>query len=202
MDFDTIIIGRGGGSIEDLWGFNEEVVANAIFNAKTPIISAVGHEIDYVISDFVADTRAPTPSAAMEILLPDFVEVLHYIDNLEDNLHNFFHNLLREKEQHLQYLYKLIRSQSPTAKISHHIENANIIIMQLKQSLSHFLAIKQNNLELTFEKLKSLNPNNKILPNSAQIVKNNQGTPLNKIKLYETFVLVDTTTKITAKRIE
>ena len=64
-----IIVGRGGGSIEDLWAFNEEIVADAIFNAKTPIVSAVGHEIDTLISDFVADLRAPTPSAAMEMIL-------------------------------------------------------------------------------------------------------------------------------------
>lgn len=68
--FDVIIIGRGGGSMEDLWAFNEEIVADAIYNARTPIISAVGHESDTVISDYVADMRAPTPSAAIEMLLP------------------------------------------------------------------------------------------------------------------------------------
>jgi exodeoxyribonuclease VII large subunit len=80
--FDLIIVGRGGGSKEDLWAFNERVVADAIFNAKTPIISAVGHEIDFLISDFVADKRAATPSNTIEIALPDKNEILMYIDEM------------------------------------------------------------------------------------------------------------------------
>jgi len=80
--YDAIVVGRGGGSMEDLWGFNEEIVANSIYHCKTPIISAVGHEIDWVISDYVADLRAPTPSAAIEMILPDQNEILMTIDGL------------------------------------------------------------------------------------------------------------------------
>ena len=83
MDFDVIILGRGGGSIEDLWSFNEEEVAEAIFKAKTPIISAVGHEIDFTISDFVADKRAATPTAAAELSVPDTLELINMIKNSE-----------------------------------------------------------------------------------------------------------------------
>ena len=83
---DVLIIGRGGGSIEDLWAFNEEIVAMAIYNSKIPIISAVGHETDYTISDFVADLRAPTPSAAAELCVPDYREILFTIDKLLDSL--------------------------------------------------------------------------------------------------------------------
>lgn len=81
-EYDFIVIGRGGGSIEDLWAFNEEIVADAIFRASTPIVSAVGHEIDWVISDFVSDLRAPTPSAAMEMTLPDSNELYQTLDSI------------------------------------------------------------------------------------------------------------------------
>ncbi len=85
-DVDLIILGRGGGSIEDLWAFNEEAVARAIFNSKIPIISAVGHETDFTIADFVADIRAPTPSAAAEIAVPDRLELTNHISRLRHRL--------------------------------------------------------------------------------------------------------------------
>jgi exodeoxyribonuclease VII large subunit len=85
-DVDVIILGRGGGSIEDLWAFNEEIVARAVFNSRIPIISAVGHETDYTIADFVADVRAPTPSAAAEIAVPDRQELSNQISRLGDRL--------------------------------------------------------------------------------------------------------------------
>ena len=83
FDIDVLIIGRGGGSIEDLWPFNEEDVARAIFECKIPTISAVGHEIDFTISDFVADVRAATPTASAEIAVPNIIDVLNYIDNMK-----------------------------------------------------------------------------------------------------------------------
>lgn len=85
-DVDVIIIGRGGGSIEDLWPFNEEEVARAIFSSQTPVVSAVGHETDYTISDFVADVRAPTPSAAGELVVSNQKEVNRYVKGLTDSL--------------------------------------------------------------------------------------------------------------------
>src|SRR5205809_5036745 len=83
---DVIVVARGGGSIEDLWEFNEEIVARAIFDSAVPIVSAVGHEIDFTISDFVADLRAPTPSAAAELIVPDIIDLQRRIDSCARSL--------------------------------------------------------------------------------------------------------------------
>ena len=91
-DIDTIILGRGGGSIEDLWAFNEEIVARAIYNSRIPIISGVGHEIDFTISDFVADMRAPTPTGAALMATPDIEEVRRYFDSSKDRINNAIEN--------------------------------------------------------------------------------------------------------------
>ena len=94
---DTIIVGRGGGSIEDLWAFNEEIVARAIYECKTPIISAVGHEIDFTIADFVADLRAPTPTGAAEMAVPTIIDVQTLIDNFVIRLNKNIKNMVNQK---------------------------------------------------------------------------------------------------------
>ena len=100
-NLDTIIVGRGGGSIEDLWAFNEEVVARAIFEAKTPIISAVGHEIDYTISDFVADLRAPTPTGAAEMAVPQLTDVANYLNQINIRLNKSITNKIINNRERL-----------------------------------------------------------------------------------------------------
>ena len=94
MGLDTIIIGRGGGSIEDLWAFNEEIVARAVYEAKTPVISGTGHEVDTTIADYVADLRAPTPSAAAELAIPDIMTVLRQAESYGNTLNRLIRGKL------------------------------------------------------------------------------------------------------------
>ena len=113
MGLDLIIIARGGGSKQDLFCFNDEALAREIFKAKTPIISAIGHEIDYVISDFVADLRAPTPSAAINLAFFSKDELAQKLDNLEDRLVFFMKNILDKAEQSLSFCEKMLKARSP-----------------------------------------------------------------------------------------
>ena len=115
---DVLIVGRGGGSMEDLWAFNEEVVAHAIYNSRIPVISAVGHETDFTIADFVADLRAPTPSAAAELASPDTRELLFQLDTVLDHLTA----LVLDKQQFLlrrvEAQFHLLRANSPQTRLS------------------------------------------------------------------------------------
>lgn len=110
---DVIIVGRGGGSIEDLWAFNTETVADAVFNCKTPVISAVGHETDYTICDFVADLRAPTPSAAAELAVPDINDEMRYLQGLAVSLEKNIDSIIQTQESRLD----IIKNKSPLADI-------------------------------------------------------------------------------------
>ena len=123
-DLDVLIVGRGGGSIEDLWSFNEEVVARAIFDCEIPVISAVGHEIDFTIADFVADLRAPTPTAAAELAVPNMVDLKSHIDNLLIRL-----NVAINKKIKYQKLYL------DSVKNSYVIKNPMIMFENRKQNL-------------------------------------------------------------------
>src|SRR4029434_4206807 len=106
---DLIVVTRGGGSIEDLWEFNEEIVARAIFNSGVPIVSAVGHEIDFTIGDFVADLRAPTPSAAAELIVPDIADPRRHMDNSARALGRELFNRVRDAQQRLDHARETVR---------------------------------------------------------------------------------------------
>lgn len=134
---DTIILGRGGGSIEDLWPFNEEVVARAIYDSKIPIVSAVGHETDFTISDFVADKRAPTPSAAAEILIPERREMLGQLLYYQDKIYEQFQFALKRKQQNLDLL-----------KESYGFKRIEDILNEKSMQLEHLKKTLQDRIQL------------------------------------------------------
>jgi exodeoxyribonuclease VII large subunit len=207
--YDAIVVGRGGGSIEDLWAFNEEIVANAIYHAKTPIISAVGHEIDTVISDLVADVRAATPSNAMELLLPDENELFLTLDTLYSRFTHIIAQKIAQKEQLLSHMYTLYEQHSIEKKIDLQLQTINQLQETFNQRISFVIEKKQNtllhvqeelphtiqntllqkeqllkNLFTTFE---ANNPKNRLKEGFAQVVKDGKITPLKTLHVNDTF---------------
>ena len=153
LDADVIIVGRGGGSVEDLWAFNEEMVADAIFASKIPVVSAVGHEIDYVISDFVADLRAPTPSAAMEMILPDAAEMLQRLDALMEHFHMMAGRMIHTKEERLEQLKRLFAKRSIDEKLALWKNEIALLEQQYNDKWSFMYREKQHRLERLKEQL-------------------------------------------------
>ena len=219
--YDIIILARGGGSIEDLWSFNEEIVADAIFEAKTPIVSAVGHEIDYLISDFVADLRAPTPSAAMQMILPDTDELYQTLDALSQSYANTLSSKINNASVALLHIKKLYEQNS----IEMQIKQKNIEIVQLQERfhqtigfklqnlqkeieplrgrLAHqiqtILSQKQNRLSSLKENLSANNPKNRVLSGFAQISKAGKVISLDALHVDEDFELMNEKIKVTSK---
>ena len=143
-DLDILIVGRGGGSIEDLWPFNEEIVARAIYNSKVPVISAVGHEVDFTIADFVADLRAPTPTAAAELAVPNMSDLKKHIDQLSIRLNEAIYKKVNYLKLYLD-----------SVKNSFVIKNPMVMFENKKQSLD-LINDKLNNLMLgKVDKLKN-----------------------------------------------
>ncbi|MDN5114138.1 exodeoxyribonuclease VII large subunit [Aliarcobacter butzleri] len=183
LNCDIMIVGRGGGSIEDLWAFNEEIVANAIYEAQTPIISAVGHEVDYLISDFVADIRAATPSNAIEIALPDINEHRIYLDSLENEITNRFKNILFNKEQELKNMKKLFEQNSIETKFNFIQTQINFIKSSLKINLNQKFLSYQNQIDLLKSNYLSNHPDKKEKNGFVQISKSNKVINLADLKI-------------------
>jgi exodeoxyribonuclease VII large subunit len=148
--YDILVVGRGGGSMEDLWAFNEEIVADAIFHAQTPVVSAVGHEIDWLISDFVSDVRAPTPSAAMEICLPDTNELYQTLDSMSTQMNQLLLSKLNTKSQELQHIKNSFSQHSVEKKLKQKQEE----IIQLKEVYSQSMAFKMQSFIKELEMIK------------------------------------------------
>lgn len=146
-DLDLLIVGRGGGSIEDLWAFNEEIVARAIYHCPIPTISAVGHEIDYTISDFVADLRAPTPTGAAELATTTMEEVKKILRNFQNESYLHIKNKLNRLEHQLNQAKNSFTLKNPSMLYEGKIQKLDYLNEQLSQVLKHFLKQKQNKLD-------------------------------------------------------
>ncbi|MBQ7986855.1 MAG: exodeoxyribonuclease VII large subunit [Clostridia bacterium] len=151
---DTLIVGRGGGSIEDLWAFNEEIVARAIADSKIPIISAVGHETDFTIADFVADLRAPTPSAAAEIAVPSQLELLSKISTMSGRMQSSVINGLKNK----RLLIEKLSMRSPKNRIDDLRQKNDNLIKQAEKSFLLTFEGKKKELAKICAKLDALSP--------------------------------------------
>ncbi len=160
---DLIILARGGGSIEDLWSFNEENVAKAIYNANTPIISGVGHEIDFTIADFVADLRAPTPSAAAELATPDREQLLTETIQTRLWLEQTINRAIKQKKQDLDWLESRLLLQKPANKIQQQSQRLDELDNRLKSQIYKYLENKQLQLNTLGSRLQSNLPQRKIL---------------------------------------
>ena len=144
-ELDTLIVGRGGGSIEDLWAFNEEIVARAIYESEIPIISAVGHETDFSISDFVADLRAPTPSSAAELAVPNIVDVIREINSYE----NRYRTALDKKIELMKLKYEKVMQRraysNPLQKINEYLMTLDILTKKNITSITKVMYNKKTN---------------------------------------------------------
>ncbi|MBI4639761.1 MAG: exodeoxyribonuclease VII large subunit [Candidatus Tectomicrobia bacterium] len=155
---DVMIVGRGGGSLEDLWAFNEEVVARAIFEAKTSVISAVGHEIDYTIADFVADLRAPTPSAAAELVIQSKEELLQRLNGLRRQLTSSIKATIAPLREELRrYLERRVLAD-PRESIYRLGQRVDDLQNRLERGMRHELTLSSKNFETLTGKLDALSP--------------------------------------------
>ncbi len=157
LGVDTIIVGRGGGSLEDLWAFNTIEVAQAVYNCKTPVISAVGHETDYTICDFVSDLRAPTPSAAAELAVPDINSELSYIEDVRAFMNKSVNHKILELFQRLDSLSRF-DSISVSLFISPYFEQLALITKKMNDELRNIINRKQLELSKAASMLNALSP--------------------------------------------
>lgn len=195
-DIDTIILGRGGGSIEDLWAFNEEIVARAIYNSRIPIISGVGHEIDFTISDFVADLRAPTPTGAALMATPDIEEVRRYFKNTFERVNTLIENVLYSYNQ-LLIKYKsnyLLNNpirlyEMKEQKLDNLYDRLNNSINNYIDNYKHIIDKYKSNYILNNPKILYENKNEKIIQIKEKLYKqinlimNDSNNRLNTLKL-------------------
>ncbi|MEE9431592.1 MAG: exodeoxyribonuclease VII large subunit [Melioribacteraceae bacterium] len=156
-NIDTIIVSRGGGSLEDLWAFNEEIVARTIYKSEIPIISGVGHEIDFTIADFVSDLRAPTPSAAMELATPNKEDILSFISNFSFDAKNQISDLISDLKNEVEQLTNSYGFKNLVSSINNKKQLLDNYLFRIQSVIGNFLNEKKGNLELSTKIVSSNN---------------------------------------------
>lgn len=174
---DVMIVGRGGGSIEDLWAFNEEEVARAIFECDTPVISAVGHETDTTIADFVADLRAPTPSAAAELAVFDYYAVKEQLLAAENRMRFMLTQKIDRNRMKLEHYRTRLQAASPAGKLRENRRYAVDLEEKLKQRMEQILTEKRHRLALLSGQLEGVSPAKK-LSQGYSYVADSEGKPV------------------------
>ena len=185
-NLDTLIVGRGGGSIEDLWAFNEEIVARAIYDSRVPVISAVGHEIDFTIADFVADIRAATPTAAAEIAVPNLADLLNTINQYKIRLNNNITGNISYLKDILKKLSTSYVLSNPLATFEIREQKLDELVNRLNTNLIHKLDVSKNRFDSIKTKRVLLHPEDILVKynNSMELVINKLEllNPLNVLK--------------------
>ncbi|MDD3821944.1 MAG: exodeoxyribonuclease VII large subunit, partial [Bacilli bacterium] len=202
---DVLIIGRGGGSIEDLWAFNEESVARAIFACPIPIVSAVGHEIDFTISDLVADLRAPTPTGAAEIVVPNITDILNYISQVKIRISEAIKNKIEQEQLKLTQLKTAYVLKKPLAIYEIKGQKLDNLVERLVSIMTNKITYAKSNCFNLIKQLEILNPL-KVIQRGYAVVKKQAVTisMVNKLKIDDLIdvYLKDGLVKATIKEIK
>ena len=178
---DVLIVGRGGGSIEDLWAFNEEIVAMAIYNSKIPVISAVGHETDFTIADFVSDLRAPTPSAAAELCVPDYREILFTVDKCLDSLEIGISRTLEKYQLRLLASKNILEKHSPQNTVNLYYQLLSACDEKIKTTINNKIDFYTNAISHYTSRLEAISPL-KVLLRGYGIIEDDNGIPIKSCK--------------------
>ena len=181
---DVIIVGRGGGSIEELWAFNEEVVARAIYNSSIPVVSAVGHETDYTIADFVADERAATPSAAAEIVIPEIRQLKSHLKKIDSQIYLGILSYIKDRKFRLKDAKKSHTFRNIETKVINLRQTLETLKNKLNDSMELYVRNSRDGLRQNIEKLSILNPASNLLRGYSFVKKEKDGlliTSVNRV---------------------
>ncbi len=176
LGVDVMIVGRGGGSIEDLWAFNEEEVARAIFECETPVISAVGHETDWTIADFVADLRAPTPSAAAELAVFDYAAVEGRLGEIKERMFLLNMQRIQQMRKELEHAKDRLSYLSPEGQLREKRKYAADLEEQLRNRMEHMIELRRHKLALLSERLEGVSPVKKLAQGYSYVTDENGHT--------------------------
>lgn len=181
LDVDVIILARGGGSLEDLWAFNDERVVRAIASSRIPVVTGVGHETDTTLTDFAADVRAPTPTGAAVLVTPDKAELLDELHGLQVELDNVVDRKIRQYHQDIVSMRSQLNFLSPLNRIRNNQQRLDEVSIRLERMFDHRISLNQSQLTGLDARLKSLNPL-QVLQRGYAIVSDDQGKILSSVK--------------------